>query len=78
MRAPKLCVVYLASRNFGLRGQQNTYVLDVLWGQSIKLIQVASNSELHEDQWNDLFFFQIFPSHCFVASEASEIDCFKN
>ena len=26
------------------------YLLDVLWGQPIKLIQVASNSELHENQ----------------------------
>ena len=47
-----------------------TYVLDVLWGQPIKLIHVASNSELHENQWNDLLFFEIVPSHCFGASEA--------
>ena len=40
-------------------------VVDVLWGQSIKLIQVASNSELRENQWNDLLFFEIVPSHCF-------------
>ena len=43
--------------------------LDVLWGQPIKLIQVASNSELRENQWNDLLFFEIVPSHCFRASE---------
>ena len=43
--------------------------LDVLWGQPIKLIQVASNSELRENQWNDLLFFEIVPSHCFGASE---------
>jgi hypothetical protein len=55
-----------------------TVTLDVLWGQPIKLIQVASNSELRENQWNDLLFFQIVPSHCFGASEASKIDCFKN
>ena len=41
----------------------------VLWGQPIKLIQVASNSELRENQWNDLLFFEIVPSHCFGASE---------
>ena len=46
-----------------------TYILDVLWGQPIKLIQVASNSELRENQWNDLLFFEIVPSHCFGASE---------
>ena len=45
------------------------YLLDVLWGQPIKLIQVASNSELRENQWNDLLFFEIVPSHCFGASE---------
>ena len=45
------------------------YILDVLWGQPIKLIQVASNSELRENQWNDLLFFEIVPSHCFGASE---------
>ena len=54
------------------------YLLDVLWGQPIELIQVASNSELCENQWNDLFFFEIVPSHCFGASEASKIDCLKN
>jgi hypothetical protein len=32
-------------------------ILDVLWGQPNKLIQVASNSELRENQWNDLLFF---------------------
>ena len=45
------------------------YVLDVLWGQPIKLIQMASNPELRENQWNDLFFFEIVPSHCIGASE---------
>ena len=55
-----------------------SYLIDVLWGQPIKLIQVASNSELHENQWNDLLFFEIVPSHCFGAPEASKIDCLKN
>ena len=53
------------------------YLLDVLWGQPIELIQVASNSELRENQWNELLFFEIVPSHCFRASEASKIDCLK-
>jgi hypothetical protein len=47
----------------------STVILDVLWGEPIKLIQVASNSELRENQWNDLLFFEIVPSHCFGASE---------
>jgi hypothetical protein len=49
-----------------------------LWGQSIKLAQVASASELLENQQNDLVFFKIIPSHFCRASEASKIDCFKN
>ena len=53
-------------------------IVDVLWDQPIKLVQVASNSELRENQWNDLLFFEIVPSHCFGASEASKIDCLKN
>ena len=53
-------------------------IVDVLWGQPIKLIQVASNSELLENQWNDFLFFEIVPSHCFRASEASKINCLKN
>ena len=46
-----------------------TYVVDVLWGQPIKLIEVASNLELCEIQWNNLLFFEIVPSHCLGASE---------
>jgi hypothetical protein len=38
---------------------------------------VASNSEFCENQWNDLLFFEIVPSYCFRASEASKIDCLK-
>ena len=30
------------------------------WGQPIKLVQVASTSELRENQQNDLLFFEIF------------------
>ena len=44
-------------------------IIDVLWGQAIKLIQVASTSELHENQWKDLLFFEIVPCHFFGASE---------
>ena len=55
----------------------STYILDVLWGQGIKLIQVASNSEFRENQWNNLLFFEIVSSHCFGASEASKIDRYK-
>ena len=46
----------------------STYLLDVLWGQPIKLIQVASTSELHENQRNDLLFFEIVPCHFCRAS----------
>ena len=34
----------------------HTYLLDVLWGQLIKLV-LASTSELHENQRNYLVFF---------------------
>ena len=37
------------------------YILDILWGQLIKLVQVASTSELRENQRNDLLFFEIVP-----------------
>ena len=40
-------------------------IVDVLWDQPIKLVQVASNSELRENQWNYLLFFEIVHSHCF-------------
>ena len=53
------------------------YTLDVLWGQPIKLVEVASTSELLENQRNDLVFFKIIPSHFCRASEASNMDCFK-
>ena len=53
------------------------YLLDVLWGQPIKLAQVASTSELLENQRNDLVFFKLNPSHFCRASEASKTDCFK-
>ena len=37
------------------------WLLDVLWGQLIKLVQVASTSELRENQRNNLLFFELFP-----------------
>ena len=42
-----------------LTNSKNTLSQYVLWGQPIKLIQVASNSELCENQWNVLLF--LFP-----------------
>ena len=39
-----------------------TYLPDILWGQPIKLAQVASTSELLENQQNDLVFFKIISS----------------
>ena len=51
--------------------------LDVFWGQQIKQNQVASTSELLENQRNDLVFFKINPLHFCRASEASNMDCFK-
>ena len=54
------------------------YALDVLGGQPIKIAQVASTSELLENQQNKFLFFKIIPSHFCRASEASKIDCFKN
>ena len=41
-------------------GKSNTYRLDVLWGQWIKLVQVAFTSELLENQRKDLGFFKLF------------------
>ena len=49
------------------------YVLEVLWGQPIKFAQVASTSELLENQWNDLVFFVIIPSDFCRASGVSKI-----
>ena len=37
------------------------YLLDVLWGQPIKLIQVVSTSEFYEYWWNDVVFIFICP-----------------
>ena len=64
------CITFYLIANVFLQvSEDNIYIVDVLWGQSIKLIQVAFNSELRENQWNDLLFFEIVPSHCFGASE---------
>ena len=54
------------------------YLIDVLWGQPIKLVQVASTSELLKNQQNNLVFFKIIPSHFCRASEASKFYYFKN
>ena len=44
-------------------------LVDVLWGQSIKLAQVASTSELRENQRNDLLLFEMVPCYFSGASE---------
>ena len=51
------------------RSERIEYILDVLWGQPIKLIQVVSTSEFHEYRWNDLDFIFFVPSTCCGASE---------
>ena len=48
------------------RNFYSTYILDVLWGQPIKLAQVASTSELLQ---NALLFFEIVPCHFYRAAE---------
>ena len=35
------------------------YTIDILWGQPIKQNQVASTSKLHENQRNDVLFFEL-------------------
>ena len=45
------------------------YRIDVLWAEPIKLTQVASISELLENQRNALLFFEIAPCHFCGASE---------
>ena len=35
--------------------------LDVLWGQPIKLAQVASTSEFCENQWKTVFSLKLIP-----------------
>ena len=48
-------------------------LVDVLWGQRIKLAHVASTSEFLENQQNDFVFIEIIPSHFCMASEASNL-----
>ena len=69
-----LLAIYLSNLEnwtdaFGLGKSVSTYLLDVLWGQPIKLAQVAFTSKLHENQRNDLLFFEIVPCHSCGASE---------
>ena len=56
-----LLCIYLTTNSKEIRILVSTYLLDVLWGQPIKLIQVASTSELRENQRNNLLFFELFP-----------------
>ena len=41
----------------------NTYLLDILWGQLIKPIQVFSTSEFYEYWWNNIVFTFFCPLH---------------
>ena len=54
------------------------YILDVLCRQQIKLFQVVSTSEFHEYWWNHLKNIFLVPAAFCRASEASNIDYFKN
>ena len=84
-----ICNRVLANMDFGfgIEPNQNSsfghtlvcrYTLDVLCRQQIKLFQVVSASEFHEYQWNNIVFIFFGPSGFWRASEASNIDCFKN
>ena len=53
-----------------MKNGQCMYVVDVLWGQPIKLIQVVSTSEFHEYWWNDPENIFLVPSAFCRASEA--------
>ena len=45
------CITFYLIANVFLQvSEDNIYIVDVLWGQSIKLIQVTSNSKLNENQ----------------------------
>ena len=48
-------------------------VLDVLWNQLIKLVQVASTSELRKNQRNDLLSFEIVFCHFYGVSEFTNV-----
>ena len=47
------------------------YLVDVLWCQPIKLIQVVSTLEFHEYWWNDVDFIFFVPSIYCRASEVT-------
>ena len=51
-REGQLCTFYIS----------DSYLLDVLWCQPIKLIHVVSTSEFHEYWWNDIDFICFVPS----------------
>ena len=51
------------SRNvIGEKNQHTYYLVDVSWGQPIKLVQVVSTSEFREFCLKDLVFVKIIPS----------------
>ena len=65
---------YMEGKGFFLHclayGIDKCYILDVLRGQPIKLIQVLSTSEFHEYWWKEIVcFFKILPSPFCKASE---------
>ena len=49
------------------------YILDVLWCQPIKLIQVVSTSEFHEYWWNDIDFIFFRPLHLLQGLRSNNI-----
>ena len=49
-------VLFLDTKYMGSR-----YIVDVLWCQPIKLIQVVSSTEFHEYWWNDFDFILSSP-----------------
>ena len=75
-----LCVIVILLGHFSsfTYGNNMSYTLDVLCCQPIKLIQAVSTSEFHEYQCNNVVFIFFVPSGFWRASEAANIDCFKN
>ena len=49
-------------KSIPIRADMICSLLDVLWGQPIKLIQVISTSEFHEYWWNDLEIIFLVPA----------------
>ena len=58
---------FLTNTRMKHRSDYSIYLVEVLWGQPIKLAQLAS--ELCENKRNNLLFFEIVPCHFCGASE---------